>query len=349
MDVGFSGTQGIGGAFTGASDGGSASGAESNGRQVAPSFLFGNNQSMKRRSFALPATAKPVSTASKTVTWSPELIREHLITPRKERDSGGSATPAIPSPPPAASDYSFTNRYGKPLTRQQCQQLEYSGPPLRSLRQDVGPPTKLARIDELDQPMTGALSAESRDSLARSGPEAADGDYWVTVFGFPPDNFDTVLEIFGRHGNIVSHKKPPEGNWVHIRYSSVIHAQQALARNAKVTGGKMMLGVIPCSDPDVTDDSAANWTNHSMLCTDSSLSAPSVTVESLNGDVRPPVSVQRSDSLNSSRLAMSSRAGMRSLRTTEADISMDTHSPNTSLLGKFWNFVTAAPGNHEAN
>lgn len=61
MDVGFSGTQRFGGAFMSGVDGGSASGAESNGKQVAPSFLFGDNQAMKRRSFALPATAKPVS------------------------------------------------------------------------------------------------------------------------------------------------------------------------------------------------------------------------------------------------------------------------------------------------
>lgn len=43
----------------GAAVGGNGGAAAANGRQMAPNFLFGNRESMKRRSFALPGTGSP--------------------------------------------------------------------------------------------------------------------------------------------------------------------------------------------------------------------------------------------------------------------------------------------------
>uniref|UniRef100_A0AC34GA27 Nucleoporin NUP35 n=1 Tax=Panagrolaimus sp. ES5 TaxID=591445 RepID=A0AC34GA27_9BILA len=52
--------------------------------------------------------------------------------------------------------------------------------------------------------------------------------------------------MFGRHGTIVKTSRPVdgcEGNWIHLRYSTTIHVQQALQRHGEMVG-KCFIGVI---------------------------------------------------------------------------------------------------------
>jgi hypothetical protein len=230
------------------SQGASGSNGDSGVRQTAPSILFGDRQSMKRRSFALGTRmsgagtpgilrrddpmASP-QTAGKNVHWSPHLVRSRSPnTSRSEVTSNDMTTPSTP--------FNEALSFSSPMR---------SGPPLRSLREELEqPPVKQIRSSAEVIPMTNGTGTATGSTTVGTAIDQQDGDYWVTVFGFPSDQLDFVLDLFSKHGNIVNHKKPPQGNWVHIRYSSIVHARQALSRNGKVFGGSLMIGVIPCTD-----------------------------------------------------------------------------------------------------
>ncbi|GJQ70515.1 hypothetical protein Trydic_g22921 [Trypoxylus dichotomus] len=55
--------------------------------------------------------------------------------------------------------------------------------------------------------------------------------FWVTVFGFPPSSTSLVLAQLMNCGCIVEKKFPTQGNWVHLKYSSIHEASKALALN----------------------------------------------------------------------------------------------------------------------
>jgi hypothetical protein len=93
---------------------------------------------------------------------------------------------------------------------------------LRSLNEDViGPPEKQCR---LDTPESHSISNATANSSIGSPfgqqstvepPEIVELDeagaaeeraYWVTVFGFQPEQRDEILELFARHGDIMAQK-----------------------------------------------------------------------------------------------------------------------------------------------
>ncbi|EGD79662.1 hypothetical protein PTSG_10512 [Salpingoeca rosetta] len=78
---------------------------------------------------------------------------------------------------------------------------------------------------------------------------AGGGDTCVTVFGFTPEHAGHVLSELGSCGTIVR-KQHGAGNWIHIQFSSRIEAQRALSRSGHVLHGRVMIGVIPCTDDD---------------------------------------------------------------------------------------------------
>lgn len=127
--------------------------------------------------------------------------------------------------------------------------LLFLGPPLSSLdSNDSEPPQKLQRPDVNLERRESALNAINSNLNAFNNPSSDSADYWVTVFGFSSEDRDMILNMFSRHGNIVSHNIPRIGNWVHLRYSSVLHAQQALKRDGNIISDRLMVGVIKCTD-----------------------------------------------------------------------------------------------------
>lgn len=76
-------------------------------------------------------------------------------------------------------------------------------------------------------------------------------DNWVTVFGFPPSAASSILLQFAQLGQILEHRFPPKGNWVHLHYYSRMEARRALTYHGKVLGSNTMIGVIPCQDPTI--------------------------------------------------------------------------------------------------
>jgi len=83
-------------------------------------------------------------------------------------------------------------------------------------------------------------------SVGSSRPQnGADSDRTVTVYGFPRDQFSTVLRVFRRHGKIESFELG-EGNWVNLRYETAQQAKLALSRDREMIEGSIMIGVIRC-------------------------------------------------------------------------------------------------------
>nr|CAD2125898.1 unnamed protein product [Meloidogyne enterolobii] len=170
------------------------------------------------------------SGTSKSVHWSPVLVRSRSKSPDSRKlqrlGSGKSASTS-----------------------------HWNGPPLRSLNEEiVEPPSKLSRMEpsHSEQFSFQSNGAEQVEEMCEIDSEETcngiDGEFhWVTVFGFTPDYRDGVLELFSRHGDIVAHRATKDGNWVHIRYSSPVHARQALSKNVIIFRGQM-IGVVPCRE-----------------------------------------------------------------------------------------------------
>lgn len=351
---------------------------EANNQEIhfAPSFLFGSQQSPSRRSFTSPSrhilpgynspgilkTRDLTSSGNKNVHWSPVLVRER--SPSKLADEK-------------------IKRTGSDINKSST--LLSNGPPLRSLNDIiVVPPEKHPRLEPSER-LNGTKKTVplnhyeiqdnllARTELVQLEEENGEDDeiYWVTVFGFQSEQNGEILELFSRHGDIMAQKIPKYGNWIHIRYSSPVHARQALSKNASIFKG-LMIGVIPCKDRDALEDESGQRTkplfpqSNSNQISDESNKSSILNGSKLLGQddsslfdgnrLVPSTSANKSNrsSLPSrARLSISSRAGMRPLNSSytskDGDNNMDSSfqllnrsgaGGDDSFMGKLWNIFT---------
>lgn len=125
--------------------------------------------------------------------------------------------------------------------------------------------------NSLNQPYVTNISQVSRNGM---------DTLWVTVFGFPPSSTSLVLAQLMNCGCIVEKKFPTQGNWVHLKYSSVHEASKALALNGKLVSGNIMVGVVPYYNKEenkenldnsgITSPIRARSLRHSIVPTQSS-------------------------------------------------------------------------------
>ncbi|KAL3080057.1 hypothetical protein niasHT_034615 [Heterodera trifolii] len=355
--------------------------------QFAPNFLFGSQPAHIRRSFGTPTNRKVycygspgilksregiASGTGKSVHWSPVLVRERSKSPIDEKK--------------------FASARHSAQSDKQTPSGLWNGPPLRSLNEDVvGPPEKLFRLDNVSstdltmhqnqkpvgirtsttispaefknrEKFMGSNSVEMLDEREQQQmEEEEDSCYWVTVFGFSPDHLQHILELFSRHGDIMAQKTPKRGNWVHIRYSTPIHAKQALGRNGSIFEGQM-IGVVPCQDREALEDdlslsrgSTPLIPRHSVTPHDTSRQNGSLLDGnySLHDDSQmvPSTSQYKTNGLPSrARLSISSRAGMRPLNASaisdgpnqSMDLSFQRSAAgeNDSFMGKLWTMIS---------
>lgn len=326
-----------------------ASNSTENGVQFAPSFLFGQpNQGTKRRQL----TQHFSNTGGKSVHWSPLLVKEHSSTsPTNKKD--------------------FEK---KEASKSFATSSLWNGPPLRSIS-DEPPPEKQSRIDSLhsfNTPEKFCINTSINfQPNSNEKIEISNQNFWITVFGFSLEHIPKIIEVFSKHGNIVSHQAPKSGNWVNIRYSSTIHSNQALARNGQLING-MMIGVIPCKNQDVfNNENTENQVykiqtkNNSTLHLNINELNDSTAIKNNQNDVSisdvdfvfngsrivPSVSAnansmnESNNTSRQSRLSMSSRNGMRPLNGVSFiddkslnSSTLDQH--DNSLFGKFWNYIS---------
>ncbi|KPJ14912.1 Nucleoporin NUP53 [Papilio machaon] len=74
-------------------------------------------------------------------------------------------------------------------------------------------------------------------------------EYWITVFGFPPNAANTVLARFSNCGAILDKQYPTQGNWANVRYATRAEKERALALNGRQIIPGVMVGVIECREP----------------------------------------------------------------------------------------------------
>ncbi|KAF8370289.1 npp-19 [Pristionchus pacificus] len=306
--------------------------SQENSESVPPSFLFANQN--KRRSVALsnanPYLNSPLSYSggpSTDIFASPTPIPAHV---KESASSSGKSVHWSPNIVDDATHRSISRLGSSSVTK---------GPPLRSLREDMDSPvTKLPRV----LPSSAPSSLANKDSPAGA-------DHWVTVFGFPPNFTDKVIKLMSRHGEIVSQQVPSRGNWINLRYSCTVHAEQAMGRNAFLIDGVVRIGVVPCTDTEAIESANRSVLNLSHF------------EEPMEDDSRrtlpPPIAPTNETSFNNSMLntsvrensvsragsfRSSSRAGMRSLAaTTRHNDSLKGSEPTKEggLIGRLWSLV----------
>ncbi|XP_023940278.1 nucleoporin Nup35 [Bicyclus anynana] len=85
-------------------------------------------------------------------------------------------------------------------------------------------------------------------------------EYWVTVFGFPPNAANTVLARFSNCGAILDKQYPTPGNWAHIRYLTRTEKERAVALNGRQVLPGVMVGVVECREPPRMSSTSPNVT-----------------------------------------------------------------------------------------
>ncbi|XP_034824638.1 nucleoporin Nup35 [Maniola hyperantus] len=85
-------------------------------------------------------------------------------------------------------------------------------------------------------------------------------EYWVTVFGFPPNAANTVLARFSNCGAILDKQYPTPGNWAHIRYATRAEKERAVALSGRQVLPGVMVGVVECREPPRRPDTSPNVT-----------------------------------------------------------------------------------------
>ncbi|MFH4979994.1 hypothetical protein AB6A40_006703 [Gnathostoma spinigerum] len=206
-------------------------GSDSCTSQSAPGYLFGSVAS--RRSIVGPTHSQlsPKSNVlsrvmgteplNKSVHWSPKLTEINQISP-----SNSAWSPSSRSSRSAAS--------------------KRPGPPLCSMRDEMMLPKNDTSVSQnIIDVSSGTMYESGQDSsLDFYNEPGGETDYWVMVYGFPPEEIGSILELFSRHGTIVEHSFAPDGsNWVNLRYSTPVHAKQALSRHLKLYDNRILLGV----------------------------------------------------------------------------------------------------------
>uniref|UniRef100_A0A914ICP1 Nucleoporin NUP35 n=1 Tax=Globodera rostochiensis TaxID=31243 RepID=A0A914ICP1_GLORO len=341
--------------------------------QFAPNFLFGAQQANNRRSFGTPAARKVQNYGSpgilksremgsgpgKSVHWSPVLVRERSKSPADEKKFSSA-------------------RQGSQNGKNATSAL-WNGPPLRSLNEDVvGPPEKLFRPDRpSSNDLVTSVQHKSGDLSVDTVSSPAELRHWNVMESDAvemqdeqqqlEDEEENCYWLFSRHGHIMAQKTSKHGNWVHIRYSSPVHANQALVKNASIFQGQM-IGVVPCKDREALEEESARSQNalplipqHSNVSAahDHSQNGSLLLMDdsfSLFNDSRmvPSTSQHKPNNNNlpsRARLSISSRAGMRPLNASaisdSADHSMDLSfqrsaagGENDSFMGKLWTMLS---------
>lgn len=199
-----------------------------------------------------------------TPAQSPQ--RNNQLSPTKNR-SFGFKTPTI-----ATNERQIQNRFLNQPTPSEQYNLsnnvpaEKSGPPTLSLFDTLDSKNDFANSTRIDgrqfstptkefepkSPISSKIGTPQsnirnlNDSLNKwnSYKKPDNENLWVTVLGFPPYASSLVLTQFSHCGNIIDKKFPPDGNWVHIKFSNKHEVAKAMSYNGRLISNSVMIGVI---------------------------------------------------------------------------------------------------------
>ncbi|KAJ8485905.1 hypothetical protein OPV22_018390 [Ensete ventricosum] len=161
--------------------------------------------------------------------------------PSPPSDRTGSLSPSAPAP---SSSSSFVWRTRAEMSGSGAAEVDGEeretgrGSPIDGLVDPgavITPPPPRPR--EIVRPRSQGCSMQNRGLGA---------DEWVTVYGFPPGDTNTVLREFEKCGVIskLVHG-PSNANWIHILYQNPYEAQMALKKNGMQLNSLLMIAVKP--------------------------------------------------------------------------------------------------------
>ncbi|XP_054254699.1 nucleoporin NUP35 [Indicator indicator] len=225
--------------------------------QFLPGFLMGD----------LPAPMTPQSRAISGPSASVMEMRSPLL-------AGGSPPqPVVPThkdkggAPPVRSIYDELSSpgLGSPLTSRRPASFSLTQSPLvGTLPSTPGAGRCVFSPASIGQPRKTPLSPAQLDPFYTQGDSLTSEDQlddtWVTVFGFPQASASYILLQFAQYGNILKHVMSNTGNWMHIRYQSKLQARKALSKDGRIFGDSIMIGVKPCIEKNVMENSERSST-----------------------------------------------------------------------------------------
>ncbi|XP_054033020.1 nucleoporin NUP35 isoform X1 [Dryobates pubescens] len=225
--------------------------------QFLPGFLMGD----------LPAPMTPQSRGISGPSASVMEMRSPLL-------AGGSPPqPVVPThkdkggAPPVRSIYDELSSpgLGSPLTSRRPASFSLTQSPLvGTLPSTPGAASGAFSPASIGQPRKTALSPAQLDPFYTQGDSLTSEDQlddtWVTVFGFPQASASYILLQFAQYGNILKHVMSNTGNWMHLRYQSKLQARKALSKDGKIFGESIMIGVKPCIEKSVMENSERSST-----------------------------------------------------------------------------------------
>lgn len=102
----------------------------------------------------------------------------------------------------------------------------------------------------------------NNDSICSPSSASNNPNLWVTVFGFPPTAAQLILSHFSQCGTILDKNFAPQnGNWVHLKYSTVLECDKALNFHEKILGNNIMIAVTSCRDKSILHKRALSENN----------------------------------------------------------------------------------------
>lgn len=182
---------------------------------------------------SFPATT-PAPSNQHRGTGPPLTIGRYQTRERLYYESDSAAPPAPPGAKPQSLVARLTDEAPPALSLHDCgtltPELKYSPKRDKVATLNQSSPMRMEVVDS-SSPQVVVMPSEGN---------------WVTVFGFAGAQATAVLEYFKKLG-AVEQSELGQGNWMHLRYSTLWAAQKALAKNGTIlpVAGTCMIGVLP--------------------------------------------------------------------------------------------------------
>ncbi|XP_075970944.1 nucleoporin 35 [Anticarsia gemmatalis] len=204
----------------------------------------------KGRSLAFGSPTSPTQTS----TPDQKMYRQNMSMHQQALYNQQNMYPNIPASPnmfnniPASPNMSYSSKPNGPPIEDLFDTIKSNEPSInKSLFQDSFYNNN-SMVQNGYGNMNGSMNNQSLATPWQDGCQEQD-EYWVTVFGFPPNAANTVLARFSNCGAILDKQYPTQGNWAHIRYATRAEKERALALSGRQVLPGVMVGVVECKEP----------------------------------------------------------------------------------------------------
>lgn len=194
----------------------------------------------KGRSLAFGSPTSPTQTS----TPDQKAYRQNISMHQQALYNQQNMYPNIPATP----NLSYTSKPSGPPIEDLFDTIKSNEPSInKSLFQD----SLYNNNNSMVQNGYGHLNNTNNQSMVTAWQDGCheQDEYWVTVFGFPPNAANTVLARFSNCGAILDKQYPTQGNWAHVRYATRAEKERAMSLSGRQVLPGVMVGVVECKEP----------------------------------------------------------------------------------------------------